>query len=202
MEINIKQVCYNQYYSHIERLYNDIYLKELNIIESPYKEDIYDKHSFHLILEYDSRYIGYVRIIKPVNSLPAFEIVKPNVLVDIENSIEISRLMIEKEYRLIPTVLIKLLRHMLILLLKENIGSIIVDAFYNGNNKTDDLFKSIGFKQISDTYNDTRFIDRKCILLYLDLKNKQVENADNINLKRYIIKEYNKLFSIHNIVAK
>lgn len=165
-----QRVEYPIAHQEIHKIYNSVYLQEMGIAKAEYKKDQYDDHAIHFLAKANDEPVGYLRVIQPSwNGFPALELMKPDIDINLNNCVEFSRLQILHEHRK-RTVGLRLMQEGLKTVVERNFENILIDVFTDGKFSTHELFRSIGFRECSSVYDDTRFVDVKCILMHFNMK--------------------------------
>jgi predicted GNAT family N-acyltransferase len=172
-ECEITTVDHYSSYERIATIYNEVYGNEQGIVSQPYSRDRYDAHSSHFLARKSGEYAGYLRVIRPSeNGFPALELATISKRIDLSKCVEFSRLMVRNPYRK-TCVAFGLMINGLEWTVKNGCDKILIDIFVDCERSTYSMFKSIGFEECSDPYDDTRFINSRCMLMCLDISGGQ-----------------------------
>ncbi len=156
----------------------DIYVNELAYIKTQYiyellkmEFDAYDKNSTHFMIKRDSEVIAYARIIADgEEGLPVLNKVGFSNIFTGKKKVEVSRMIIDKEYRL-TKVIKDLYKNIFRYLSELDRGTVILaDVFVNSNSYKG--LKYIGFQESDLRYHDDSFLlDEESVLLYMNTEN-------------------------------
>lgn len=163
-DLTIKEVDYHEYYDIIKEVNQAIYHEELNFINKEYTEDKYDEYSVHYLTMFNNDYIGYSRIVKPnPHGFPAFEIAEITTDIDLNKSVEASRVMVRKDFRKNSAKIgLFAVSNTAKYIIDNRFHNSIVDVFVDSDNSIAyDLCKKFGYKEISKQYQDTRYSYKK-----------------------------------------
>lgn len=212
-KFKILQVNHLHFSSEIENIVNTAYSEEFEIYIDGYKCNKYDRSSVHFVAEIENEFIGYIRVIEPEKyGLPAFEVTKPEIEIDLNTCVEFSRFIVIAGYRKFYNIGLNLMQKAFNYVLEAGYDNIIADVFLEGRNNTYTLFKSLGFDELSKPYRDYRYKDKLLsVLLMLNLSkticnfSRQkifLENLDlatiNKNKRKYIRSLKNIYYTMNN----
>lgn len=192
MATNIAYVDYFKYYPKLKKINESVYNDEFFINKESYKEDKYDAHSIHIVAEKDSHVIGYMRVILPnQHGLPALELITPYKQIDLNTSVEFSRLMVHSDYRKNNGIGMKLMKKGFDYVFKNGYSNIIIDVFLNSKYYMFKIFKQLGFDEFSEVYQDSRYINSpNSIIMHLNIYEtiKKIDNSPKYRqIKKYFI---------------
>ena len=139
-----------------------VYIRELNYLKNDQKMnrykiefDDYDKNAKHIVLRNSSEIIAYSRIIHDDHmELPVLNKIGPLAVFDKKKTVEVSRLIVGKNYRN-TKVIVLLLQSVFKTLLSLDCDYVVADTFQN--TISHDIICDLGFKTLSFEYRDSSF---------------------------------------------
>lgn len=167
----------------------EVYIEELDYLKpktenySIKKEfDEYDQYAKHIILEDDSEIIACARIVPDSEiGLPVLNKAGYSCMFDSQKKVEVSRLIVKKEYRK-SHVFICLIHSVFKCLLSMNCTYVLADTFKDA--ETYKILKSLGFQDLNLEYTDASFnLCVKSVVLYFKM-NEMLDSLRNCPNKK------------------
>ncbi|NOU64736.1 GNAT family N-acetyltransferase [Paenibacillus sp. LMG 31461] len=158
-----------RYFAFVEELHYLPSKSEFQLLQMEF--DHYDIYSEHIIIEKFNEIIACARVIRCNEiGLPVFDRIMPSLYkqLSLQNTAEVSRLIVKKEYRS-SFIYTKLLQTVFDSLLKLQCTYVLADTFINSDSYN--LLLSLGLKKASKEYNDVLFSPEiHSIVLYFKME--------------------------------